>query len=146
MVDRPGTRTPGGSTTGLQAPPAPALWSTRLEPEADSVADARRLTGRFLRQFGDEFTSTVVLIVSELVTNAVRHGQGAAQLTVVRARDHVRVEVIDSGSGAVRMRMPSLAGGGGFGLHLVELLARTWGHEPGPPTRVCAEFALPDSS
>jgi len=71
---------------------------------------------------------TVCLLVSEIVTNAVRHGGGGdADRIVVAARlmpDHARIEVRDSGPGFdpdVRHRAS------GFGLRMMDTLASRWG-------------------
>ena len=78
------------------------------------------------------------LLVSELVTNSVMHGQATGAplgLRVSAADGVVRVEVQDQGhNGAVVRRAPDgNGGGGGFGLQLVEWLAARWGvsHEHG---------------
>jgi anti-sigma regulatory factor (Ser/Thr protein kinase) len=80
----------------------------------------------------------VVLLVSELVTNSVRHaGQPAGAPVLIRAAavdGVVRVEVHDSGHGPVRRRAPGRHGG--FGLHLVNELAARWGVSYDQGTRV----------
>ena len=81
---------------------------------------------------------TLRLLVSELVTNAVRHG-GAAEPVEVHARwnSEVRVEVSDHGDGftpAPRIGPPDEPGG--FGLFLVGRLADRWGVETNGGTTV----------
>jgi serine phosphatase RsbU (regulator of sigma subunit)/anti-sigma regulatory factor (Ser/Thr protein kinase) len=73
------------------------------------------------------------LLVSEIVTNAVRHG-GARQgehidLRVALAGDHVRVEVRDPGPGFhdIAPSLPETDSGGGYGLYLVDLYSTNWG-------------------
>lgn len=70
------------------------------------------------------------LVVSELVTNAVRHTRGPAPV-VVRYSRHpgsVVIEVIDSGGGfAARPRRPARGRPGGRGLAIVDTLADRWG-------------------
>jgi anti-sigma regulatory factor (Ser/Thr protein kinase) len=75
------------------------------------------------------------LLVSELVTNCVQHGHLAADAPVrIRAylSDGVlRVEVRDPGQdGLVRRRKP-IPAAGGYGLHLLDLLAASWGVNTG---------------
>jgi anti-sigma regulatory factor (Ser/Thr protein kinase) len=87
------------------------------------------------------------LLVSELVTNCVQHGHLAADAPVrIRAylADGVlRVEVRNPGrDGSVRRRKP-VPTGGGYGLHLLELLAASWGVNTGG-TQVW--FELPAST
>jgi anti-sigma regulatory factor (Ser/Thr protein kinase) len=100
------------------SPEAAAVARDALEPLADRLP-ARRL--RDLR-----------LLVSELVTNAVRHAglrRGDRIRLVVRVGDRdVRVEVHDPGRGfARRPPSPDPARASGWGLYLVEELADRWG-------------------
>ena len=75
----------------------------------------------------------LALLVSEVVTNAVRHGgatdDGHVVVEVVAERSHVLVRVLDGGRRVPRPRKPGPAGG--WGLHLVEALADRWGAAPG---------------
>lgn len=82
------------------------------------------------------------LVVSELATNALVHGQGAIALTILRLDDRVRLEVIDEGSGAPAIREISEDRPGGWGLRIVETLSLRWGAHEGT-THVWAELALP---
>jgi anti-sigma regulatory factor (Ser/Thr protein kinase) len=89
---------------------------------------------------------TAELLVSELVTNSVRHARmpvGASLEVRTEVDDDVlRVEVFDPGSGReVAPRKPDVEHGGGFGLVLVERLARRWGAETNAGTRVWFELA-----
>jgi anti-sigma regulatory factor (Ser/Thr protein kinase) len=73
------------------------------------------------------------LLVSELITNSVKYGNGGPVTLEVTADDHdaMRVEVIDQGSGFVpTVRNKPKTEVGGWGLHLVEELSDRWGvHE-----------------
>jgi anti-sigma regulatory factor (Ser/Thr protein kinase) len=75
----------------------------------------------------------VELLVSELVTNSVRHGRlrdhDTVLVRVYVASDVLRVEIDDPGStgNVARHRPDREAGRGGFGLNLVDLLAASWG-------------------
>lgn len=81
-----------------------------------------------------EALADVVLVTSELVTNAVRHSgcgpEDRLEVEVVRGPCAVRVNVADPGASgqAAAPRTPS-PGSGGFGLRLVQRLARRWGSE-----------------
>ena len=84
------------------------------------------------------------LVLSELVTNSVRHAglEGDAVLRIAASLigGVLRLEVIDDGTdGAVAVRPPTIAGGG-FGLNVVDMLARTWGVERDGGTRVWVEM------
>ncbi|MFI5613671.1 ATP-binding protein [Amycolatopsis sp. NPDC051903] len=82
------------------------------------------LTGWGLLTLADD----AVLVVSELATNAVLHGAGAASLRLSHAGSVVRIEVADE-SAAVPAKRSSGADGG-WGLRLVELLSLAWGVTP----------------
>lgn len=74
------------------------------------------------------------LVVSELVSNSVRHsGAPAGELVVVRVQltgTMVRLEIENPGhTGVIAPRAPDLKAGGGFGLNLVQALSERWGRE-----------------
>jgi two-component sensor histidine kinase len=69
----------------------------------------------------------VLLVASELVTNGVVHGRPPLRVVVHHTGDAVRVEVADGGDGAPEVRERMREDDGGFGLRLVEGLARRWG-------------------
>src|SRR4051794_7368437 len=87
------------------------------------------------------------LLVSEVVTNAVRHG-GARQgehvdFRLALTRDEVRLEVRDPGPGFhdVTPALPATDRGGGYGLYLVDLFADNWGVNGSEGT--CVWFEVP---
>jgi anti-sigma regulatory factor (Ser/Thr protein kinase) len=93
----------------------------------------------------DPLFSDTQLVVAELVANSVRHADAPADAVItVRAEvrgDILRLEVADRGDGgSIARRTPDLHYGGGFGLHLVEVLSRRWGVNRGAGTRVWAEL------
>jgi anti-sigma regulatory factor (Ser/Thr protein kinase) len=87
----------------------------------------------------------VRLLVSELVTNAVRHAEGeAVRLVVAVSAGTLRVEVHDPGSGfAVKAPSDDPLRSSGWGLVLVEELADRWGIDRSPRTRVWFEMDAP---
>ncbi|MBN9102877.1 MULTISPECIES: ATP-binding protein [unclassified Pseudonocardia] len=105
-----------------------------LPPVARSVPAARRLLGELLTAWAAErFQGEATLLLSELVTNVIRHVEGPANLTlrIDLAGPDLRVCVADSS----RSRPTPTAGagsGGGYGLSLVSALARRWGTEDHP--------------
>ncbi|MFD9505017.1 ATP-binding protein [Streptomyces sp. NPDC060035] len=98
---------------------------------ATPVADARETARIFLEGLwqpavDSEVADTVVLVVSELVTNALRHGGGTYLLRLTANPDLIEVAVGDPCSQAPRMRAPDLNGGtGGFGWPMVNRLAHS---------------------
>jgi serine/threonine-protein kinase RsbW len=100
-----------------------------------------------LREMVEVDTSTrqvLELLVSELVTNAVRHGASDPHESILmrahRTDGAVRVEVCDEGSGfPERGEQPSDMQAGGRGLMLVDTLASRWGVAPGEPSCVWFE-------
>jgi anti-sigma regulatory factor (Ser/Thr protein kinase) len=110
-----------------------------LPPEPRSVAEAR---SRVLDAIGPELAGgqleTLRLLVSELVTNAVRHGDHDHPVEIHAVwNSEVRVEVIDHGAGFSPVpRAGELDEPGGFGLFLVGRLADRWGVETDHATRV----------
>ncbi|MER7407384.1 SpoIIE family protein phosphatase [Streptomyces sp. NPDC000070] len=102
-----------------------AAW--HLDPDPALVADARRRATRQLARWGlDGLAFTTELVVSELVTNAIRHATGPIRLRLIRERALV-CEVFDSGATAPHLRHPRTTDEGGRGLLLVSQLTQRWG-------------------
>ena len=102
-----------------------ACWDVPIDPVA--VGTVRAAAGRQLAAWGlAEAAFTTELIVSELVTNAIRHGDGPVQLRLIR--DNVLIcEVADASSTSPRLRRARTTDEGGRGLFLVAQLAQRWG-------------------
>jgi anti-sigma regulatory factor (Ser/Thr protein kinase) len=98
--------------------------------EAMSAAGARTLIARSLADLPRESLEIVLLLTSELVTNAVRHGAGAVGLHVRWGGDDVRVEVEDQSPEWPVMRVADHAALKGRGLVLVDGLSSGWGVVP----------------
>jgi anti-sigma regulatory factor (Ser/Thr protein kinase) len=90
----------------------------------------------------------VLLVASELVTNALRHSgcneTEVIQVRVDRARGRVLISVCDPGASGMTARaaFPAELGTGGFGLWVVQQVARRWGAERRDGYRVWAELPL----
>lgn len=69
----------------------------------------------------------VTLAATELVNNAVVHGQPPVRLKAALDGDVLRLEVIDDGDGAPAVREAAGDETGGFGLRIIEALSRRWG-------------------
>ena len=118
----------------------------RLPVTPEAAAEARHALADFALDDGRE--RDVRLLVSELVTNAVRHANlapGDVILLVIDLEDSVlRVEVHDPGGGFVpRAPAPDPARPSGWGLYLVEELADRWGVDSDERTLVWFEVDHP---
>ncbi|MFF4469510.1 SpoIIE family protein phosphatase [Streptomyces sp. NPDC001599] len=107
------------------APSDVAYWF--LEPEDAAPGKARRLARRALARWGmEDLTDAVELLVSEVVTNAVRYASKPVTLRLLRT-DVLRCEVGDDVPQLPRLRQARATDEGGRGLYLVNRLARRWG-------------------
>ncbi|MBD0422038.1 SpoIIE family protein phosphatase [Streptomyces sp. TRM S81-3] len=103
-----------------------AAWDLSSDP-AD-VARARQLaTGRLADWGLTEAVFVAELMVSELVTNAIRYGRPPIQLRLIHENSTLICEVSDSSSTTPHMRRARIFDEGGRGLLLVAQLARRWG-------------------
>ncbi|MFF2652120.1 SpoIIE family protein phosphatase [Streptomyces sp. NPDC058045] len=107
------------------APSDVAYWF--LEPEDAAPGRARRLTRSALARWDlEELSDSVELLVSEVVTNAVRYTSRPVTLRLLRT-DVLRCEVGDDVPQLPRLRQARATDEGGRGLYLVNKLARRWG-------------------
>jgi len=105
-----------------------------LPLDVRAPAAARTVVTAFLRdRVSASVLADVRLLVSELVSNSVRHSRASAGGVLVLVQlttTVVRLEVADAGRGGVIAPRPAdLQGGGGFGLNLVQTLSERWGVE-----------------
>lgn len=108
---------------------APAVAELRLAERNTSAAHARQFTRSTLArwQYGGRRGNLedIVLVVSELVTNALLHGHGTPVVRLLDGDDHIRVEVCDdSPLLPVSHRVTQTSG---LGLRVVEQLSSAWG-------------------
>ncbi|MCZ2527223.1 SpoIIE family protein phosphatase [Streptomyces sp. HB2AG] len=102
-----------------------ARWDVPADPAR--VAAARAAVTRRLTEWGlGEVVFATELIVSELLTNAIRYGGGPIQLRLIRDRA-LTCEVFDGSSTSPRLRRAKSTDEGGRGLFLVAQLADRWG-------------------
>ncbi len=104
--------------------------SSTFDAEPTAPREARHFVRDFLDDDDGQLVSTVELLVSEMVTNAVLHTTGAPTVDIQLTTDVVRVEVYDDDPTLPEARTPDEASVGGRGLVLLENMAGRWGAEP----------------
>ena len=117
-----------------------------LEPAPAAATTGRtEVTERLAASLGSSMLEDVRLLVTELITNALRHGKliPGDRVSVKASVDEgvVRIEVTDPGrDGEVEPREPG-ARGGGYGLYMVDQLSQRWGVESNEGTTVWCELS-----
>ncbi|MEU3520694.1 SpoIIE family protein phosphatase [Streptomyces sp. NPDC006654] len=102
-----------------------ATWE--LAPDPALVGEVRAAALGKLTEWGlDDSAFAMELILSELVTNAIRHGTGPIRVRLLHHRT-VICEVVDTSNTAPHLRRAASTDEGGRGLFLVAQLARAWG-------------------
>lgn len=118
-------RVTSGYTEGVE-------YHLPIEASPTAVRQVRQAVARTLEGWGvHERIDDVQLVVSELVTNAIRHGIGPIEVGVACKEGRLRLEVIDADPDHVPA--PADANdldAGGRGLTIIEALSFTWGVEP----------------
>ncbi|MEU1183913.1 SpoIIE family protein phosphatase [Streptomyces sp. NPDC005820] len=121
-----------------------ASWDLATDPAV--VSGARAQASGQLAAWGlEDMTFTTELMVSELVTNAIRYGKAPIQLRMI-LQSTLTCEVSDASSTAPHLRRARVSDEGGRGLLLVAQLAQHWGTRHNREGKVIwAEQLLPDS-
>jgi anti-sigma regulatory factor (Ser/Thr protein kinase) len=116
--------------------------SVRLHGGPEAAAKARRELSKLRGDLDPPLMETLRLLVTELVSNSVRHAQSqTVVLRVLVGRSVVLTEVTDEGPGFDEVTTPEPGSESGWGLFLVERLAHRWGVNRGPDaTRVWFEL------
>jgi anti-sigma regulatory factor (Ser/Thr protein kinase) len=119
----------------------------RFPSEADSVPLARRfVSDRLAAGVEPAAREAIILVVSEMATNAVLHAATDFEVRVVDGPGRLRVEVVDGDRRAPVRRDDDPERPGGLGMVLVEACASRWGHEDRAEGKVVwAEFDLAGS-
>ncbi|MGW7005634.1 amino acid permease [Streptomyces sp. NPDC054933] len=119
-----------------------AVWELPAEPEM--VGHARTAVARQLGDWGlDELAFTAELIVSELVTNAIRHATGPIHVRLIRDQT-LTCEVSDTGHTSPHLRHAANDDEGGRGLFIIAQVAHQWGTRYTPTGKtIWAEQDLP---
>ena len=127
-------------------------WPRVMEMQRVTLPESLRAPARaraWVAEQGGDLPASVVedamLVVSELVTNAIRYGQPEITLAVAPLPDGMRIEVGDHGE-ALPLLAPVVPAGnraGGRGLLIVASTAAVWGiapHDPPPGKTVWVEL------
>jgi anti-sigma regulatory factor (Ser/Thr protein kinase) len=127
------------------------LLELALPSSPDAPGTARRSLRALASRLSPSLLANIELVVSELVTNSLRHARAAGRaeirLRLASTRGGVRGEVIDRGAGFERTpRAPSMYQESGWGLYLVDQLSERWGVERGPATTVWFELKDPEQT
>jgi len=104
--------------------------SLHLDGTLTSARDARVFTSAALAEWGiTDIVDDVLLVVTELVNNAVTHARSECELRISINPLSIRIEVMDQGAGTPDPLPPSSTRNHGRGLHLVDALTAAWGFE-----------------
>ncbi|MFE6037626.1 SpoIIE family protein phosphatase [Streptomyces sp. NPDC056452] len=128
-----------------QGMPADRFAAWKLPHDKSAPAAARRLTTRQLADWNldEDARYAAELIVSELVTNAVRYGSPPLELRLIRDRG-LTCEISDTSPVAPHLRHARTVDEGGRGLFIISQLASHWGARYAPEGKtVWAEQTLP---
>jgi anti-sigma regulatory factor (Ser/Thr protein kinase) len=151
LVATLGTRARRGPGSGLPADehgadvqrpshPSELCWATRWEsaPGPDAVPLSRDRLTAVLAEWGlvGEAIEPTLLVVTELLSNAVDHGRGPVRLAVAYPGEWVHVEVYDGAAEPPRLQPHDVLAARGRGLQLVEALALRWGWTHDPPGKL----------
>jgi anti-sigma regulatory factor (Ser/Thr protein kinase) len=113
----------------ISRPPTTMLSVDRADPRA--ARTAREFIAGALREWElDDLRETTVLLVSEVVTNALRHTEGSVDLSMSRLPGRLRVEVADDVSVAPRRRGGEPLDESGRGVPLLAGFSDRWGTAP----------------
>jgi PAS domain S-box-containing protein len=130
LISLADTRLPRGAEHDLAPDGSAAAWT--FPAEATAVREARARVRETLTAWNlRTLTDTAVLLVSELVTNSLRHAHGPIEVRMVRGPS-LLFEVSDPLADPPRARAVAETDEGGRGMHLVAGSARSWGVRFGP--------------
>lgn len=107
----------------------------KLPPEPSAVVIAREFVAEHASDLPEELKLDAELLVSELVANAVQHGQPEITLSINADPPGIGVQVTDEGNylPALPDRAPDVRQPSGRGLRLVDSLSTSWGVTPNEP-------------
>jgi anti-anti-sigma regulatory factor len=111
----------------LERDSAPRSFAVDLPFDSSAPRQARTVVEYACDSWGhSHVVQDALIIVSELVVNAISHAQPRVQL-VVRLRDHLQIEIADGSHDLPALRAPVRHEPGGCGLAMVDSLSASWG-------------------
>ncbi|MEV5750220.1 ATP-binding protein [Actinoallomurus sp. NPDC052308] len=120
-------------------------WFCRLDEDPAAVVTARALVGTVLAGWDAELVEDAVLVTSELVTNALAHGDAPVTLAVTVRKEPEPTVILEVADASPELPVQELPGEvGHFGLWIAEELARVTIHPTTTGKTVRAEFVLFD--
>jgi anti-sigma regulatory factor (Ser/Thr protein kinase) len=118
--------------------------SKTFDHSPNSIRLARQFARDALQGSPARVVDTVILMVSELATNCIRHANGPFDLRVIRGPGEIRIEATDQGSGEPRVGSPASTDPNGRGLQIVEMLSTSWGCRRAPGAGKTVWFTVMD--
>ena len=139
--------TTAASAAACRTPKRGPAWID-LAARATAAGIARRFAGRALNSCDNAFIADVMTVVSELVTNALKHGTPrptkSIGLGVLATPRYIHVYVRDTSTDPLQVREPDPVNESGRGLHIIEAYTDAWWVEPeGKGKVVHAVMTLP---
>lgn len=133
------TSATAGAPVVSKLPQTSCSFEVAFPPARLRIGHMRRITAAFLGfwDIGGQLAENSVLAVSELVTNAVEHGEGDVALRVRYADNELHIAVTDGSPVPADLRAPDDDDDSGRGLFLVAVLAHTWGTSDDGKTTWC---------
>jgi anti-sigma regulatory factor (Ser/Thr protein kinase) len=120
----------------LRRLPEDSYASWTLAPKLTSVREARSVLAEPMKRWDlEDLIPTTELLVSELVTNAVRYSRGEVTLRLVNEKALV-CEVLDTSAALPRLRQAGSEDENGRGLQVVRRLSKRWGARRTPTGKV----------
>lgn len=135
MTEQNGSEGTRGDIADDSATDRPLTAGLDLSRSPESAYRARRAVAEILAEWGlndQDLVDDLLLVTSELVSNAVRHGGAAVRLDLELHPTTVRVAVSDESTALPRPREPEQEGEMGRGLFLLGALAEAWGVDNSP--------------
>ena len=111
----------------------PMLRTIELPRDEQAPGRARNLIRSLRPELGEQVVRDACLLISEVVSNSVVHGEGRSVRMVIDTSPdgRLRCEVIDDGDGFVPRARAADQRTGGWGLEIVERVADRWGVREG---------------